>query len=88
MQNPDPLEQYIHDLILEICTVLYNHGYQRVPMGAMMRLIGVDDQHAQNHDGQYFDLDEDFERVLEEKNSKQEKFTLMDDTVPPGVTLH
>jgi hypothetical protein len=85
MQEQDPLEQHIYDLILELCAVLYAHGYRAVPMGAIMRMIGVADQHAQEHDGKMFELDQDFERTLKQK---QRDFSLMDDQVPPGVTLH
>lgn len=85
MQEQDPLEQHIHNIILEICAVMYARGYRAVPMGAMMRMIGVADHYAREHDGKMFELDQDFERMLKQK---QHDFALMDDQVPPGATLH
>jgi hypothetical protein len=86
MSQPDSLEQHLYDLILELCTVLYAHGYREVPMGAMMRMIGVNDTHAAEHDGAVFYLDEDFERVLEERQSAGP--IMSDEPRPPDATLH
>lgn len=83
MQTED-LEQHIYEIIVDLCAVLYYKGYRTVPMGAMMRLIGVDDEEAALHDGEMFQLDDEFERILEQK----EDTTDPDLARPPDATLH
>lgn len=85
MQEQHSLENHIYDLIIELCEVLYHKGYRTVPLGAMMRIIGVDDESASIYDDEIFFLDQDFERILKEKQYQQAE---IDDSVPPGVTLH
>jgi hypothetical protein len=95
--DDDSLEQHIHNLIIELCAVLYYNGYRQVPMGAMMRLIGVKEDHASTHDGSFFDLDQDFEKVLkehedqedqEEQEEEQTEDPFDDNYYPKNVTLH
>jgi hypothetical protein len=54
------LEKSVNDLIVELCTVLHKHGYQEVPVGALMRLMGVSDAKASDHDDQVMNLDNYF----------------------------
>lgn len=85
MQSIDLLEEHVYDLILDLCTVLYNNGYRAVPLGAMMRIIGVADEYAAEHDHEVFELDEEFKKILEDKKGKSGP---SEETCPPGVTLH
>ena len=47
-------------MVIEICCVLYLRGYKEVHLGGLMRLLGVSDETAEEHDDRYFDLDDDF----------------------------
>lgn len=85
MQSKDPLEEHVYDLIIDLCAVLYEKGYRTVPLGAMMRIIGVAEEFAVEHDSEVFELDDDFMQVLEEKKGKS---GLIEECRPPGVTLH
>ncbi len=82
MLDDDQLEQTVRDLIIDLCEVLYQRGYREVPIGAMMRLVGVGDESASKHDNEYFALDEEFTAAIEAK-----KIT-MPEPAPVGVTLH
>lgn len=53
-------ESEIRDFIIEVCSVMYRRGTRRVPIGALMRLCGVENQNAQEWDELFFDLDDDF----------------------------
>lgn len=53
-------ESEIRDFIIEVCSVMYRRGTRRVPIGALMRLCGVENHNAQEWDTLFFDLDEDF----------------------------
>jgi len=52
MSDEDQLQKRIKAIMMEIMIVLYDHGIKEAHMGAMMRLLGVDDASA-NHDGDY-----------------------------------
>ena len=81
----DKLEESVNELIIDICEVLYDHGYRTVPIGAVMRLIGVDAAKAASHDDELFRLDEEFEALIREKKPKIPEAPI---EVPPGVTFH
>jgi len=90
MQQDDELEDHIHKLILELCAVLYYNGYREVPIGAMMRIIGVPEEHASEHDGGFFELDQEFEQIMKEQEAEDEQETSLIDEYyrPPDATLH
>jgi hypothetical protein len=82
MSDTDQLEQTVRDLIIDICEVLYNNGYREVPIGAMMRLVGVNTESASKHDNEYFALDDEFVFAIESKKQPTTPHP------PNGVTLH
>lgn len=82
MMSEDELEQALRDVIIDLCEVLYGHGYRQAPVGAIMRLIGVPEERAQQHDTEVFSLDEDFLEQLAKRK------IMNDRRVPPGTQLH
>lgn len=82
--KPDPLEDAVQDLIIDLCEILYKRGYRTVPIGAIMRLIGVEEARAAEHDDEIFSLDNDFELMLQAKQEEQN----IPQAPPPGATLH
>lgn len=67
-------ESEIRDFIIEVCSLMYKRGTRRVPIGALMRLCGVENQNAQEWDELFFDLDEEFVeswRALQKKSRRQ-----------------
>jgi len=80
--EPDQLEQTLRDVIIDVCEVLYRHGYRSASVGAIMRLIGVPQERAQGHDDEVFKLDDDF---LEELAQRRVMRSL---DLPPDATLH
>ena len=81
----DKLEESVNELIIDICEVLYDHGYRTVPIGAVMRLIGVDATKAAEHDDELFRLDEEFEALIKDKKPKIPEAPIV---IPPGATIH
>lgn len=67
----DALEQAVQDLLLDICEVMGRQGYEAVNIGALMRLIGVGDERAAKHDAEFFQLDEEFYRLLAARQNKK-----------------
>jgi hypothetical protein len=82
MLDNDILEDTVRELIIDLCEALYHQGYREVPIGAMMRLVGVGNDSAAKHDNEYFALDEDFIAVIESRKTPTPK------QAPDGVTLH
>ena len=82
MLDDDQLEHQIRELIIDICAVLYDRGYEAVPVGAVMRLVGVGDDRAREFDQDLFALDQEFETLLAQRNQPQLE------SAPSGATLH
>lgn len=79
MSDPKELEDSVRDLIVDLCAVLYRHGYQEISMGALMRVIGVSSDRASAHDRQLIDLHEHF---------ADQKTPHKNQVVPPGTVFH
>lgn len=79
MQATQSLEQSLRLLIVDLCRVLHSHGYQEISVGALMRVIGVEESRACEHDTVLIDLTEHF-ATPGWQHSNQE--------VPPNTTFH
>jgi len=75
-------ETSVRDLIMDICEVMYRRGYSAVSIGAIMRLLGSDTAVAQQHDDEYFALDDGFAQIAQSRRA------LETERVPPGATIH
>ena len=84
MQETDPLYEYVRTVMLEVMAVLYANGHRQLHVGAMMRLIGVDDKCAAEHDEERIDIDESFAELANDVNIKY----LLQSRVPVGSTIH
>lgn len=83
MLDEPELETTVRELIIDICEVMHRRGFPAVSVGAIMRLVGVDEQQARNHDDELFDLSGDeFARMLEKRKFRSP------DSVSSGATLH
>ena len=83
MLEPDEyLHERIQTVMLEVMGVLYDNNITLVHMGAMMRLLGVPDSKAAQHDNEMLELDEKFGAMLIELNKSTSK------QVPADATIH
>ncbi len=83
MQEDDLIHERIKNIMLDVMAVLYENGIKTVHMGAMMRLLGVADTKAAEHDSEIIELDEKFGTLLSQLNKKVEPLE-----VPKGSTIH
>lgn len=60
------LEQEVRLLMYEIMLVLYRHGITEIHVGGLMRLLGVADDSAQQHDDELVILDDKFAKYVDE----------------------
>ena len=84
MQETDPLYEYVRTVMLEVMAVLYANGHRQLHVGAMMRLIGVDEERAAEHDDERIDIDESFAELATDVNIKY----LLQSRIPDGATIH
>ena len=82
MLDEDQLQKRIKAIMMEIMIVLYDHGIKEAHMGAMMRLLGVDDESAAKHDDESVVLDEKFGEMITKLNRQVPL------NVPSGTTFH
>jgi hypothetical protein len=78
------LEQEVRKLVTSICAVLYHHGITEIHVGGLMRVVGIDEESAAQHDDEIMVLGPEFETELEDI----EQDIALDVAVPPGTTLH
>jgi hypothetical protein len=84
MQETDPLYEFVRTVMLEVMEVLYANGQRQLHVGAMMRLIGVDEERAAMHDDDRIDIDESFAELANDVNIKH----LLQSRIPDGATIH
>lgn len=84
MQETDPLYEFVRTVMLEVMAVLYANGQRQLHVGAMMRLIGVDEERAAMHDDDRIDIDESFAELANDVNIRH----LLQSRIPDGATIH
>jgi hypothetical protein len=61
----DDLEQHVQALIMDVMKVLHAHGVTEINVGGLMRIIGVDNENAREHDDEVIELTEKFTKYLQ-----------------------
>jgi hypothetical protein len=69
MLDNTELDQSIRLSILNLMVVLYDCGITEVHIGGVMRIMGVSDSMAQQHDNERLVLDEEFVKYVEQINT-------------------
>jgi hypothetical protein len=67
------VEQSIRLTILNLCVVLYDCGITEIHVGGIMRILGISNEKAANHDDEFLVLNEDFVKYVEEINTPRPK---------------
>jgi len=73
-------------LVIAICATMFDNGVRIIPLGGLMRLLGVPSDKAKAHDEQAFELADDFYEQLEEMGF--EKISDSQIQIPNNTTLH
>jgi hypothetical protein len=72
------LDESIRLAILNLMLVLYDCGITEIHVGGVMRILGVSNQKASEHDDELLVLDEEFVKYVEQINEPR----------PADQTLH
>lgn len=79
----------IQEIVLAVCGVLFDFGIKEIHIGGLMRVVGVEEEKAQQHDNERMILDQEFEDTY---SAYVESLDAQEHTVdikrPPGTTLH
>jgi hypothetical protein len=73
-------EEAVKDLVVNICLVLADFGVTEVHVGGLMRLVGIDEELAAEHDDELMIIT-DIHRLTDSQNETQE-------VRPLDATLH
>lgn len=79
-------ETEVAGLVIAICATMYDNGVRVIPVGGLMRLLGVPSAKAQAHDDEAFQLADDFYEQLEEMGFERISDTSIN--LPNNTTVH
>ena len=75
----DDLDIKVKNLMFDLMLVLYSYGITEVNVGALMRILGVREEKAREHDDEAVELTDEFAKYVKEtRNTKR----------PDNATLH
>jgi hypothetical protein len=66
MLDDEQIEAEVRVLMYELMMVLYRHGITEVHVGGLMRVLGVHDDTASEHDNEMVVLDDKFAKYVEQ----------------------
>ena len=82
MQDPEHYKDKIHETMINLMAVLYDIGIKKIHTGAIMRLLGVENETAAEYDDSFIELDERFPVIFNQVNNTEPA------PPPPGTTFH
>ena len=72
------LQDAVRDLMIDLCRVLHDHGYEHVSLGALLKIMGFPDEQCIEHDDEYLDIATYFQERQDPDTVKP----------PSGTTIH
>ena len=76
-------EESVKDLVVNICLVLSEFGITEVHVGGLMRLVGIDEELAAEHDDELMVIT-DIQQLQKQTGEESEII----EVAPPGTTVH
>ena len=78
-ENEEILDQQVKALMFDLMLVLYTHGITTVNVGGLMRMLGVTEATAAEHDNEEVELTDEFAKYVREARDTKR---------PDNATLH
>jgi len=76
-------EEAVKDLVVNICLVLSEFGITEVHVGGLMRLVGIEEELAAQHDDELMVIT-DIQQLQKQAGDESEII----EVAPPGTTVH
>ena len=73
-------------LVIAVCATMYDNGVRVIPIGGLMRLLGVPSEKAKAHDDKAFKLADDFYEQIQSMGF--EKIADSQLSIPEKITIH
>jgi hypothetical protein len=78
MLDDKDIDENMRVALMNLMVVLYNCGIEKIHIGGLMRILGVDNEHARHHDDELILINEKFVKYVEQVNEPR----------PVDQTLH
>jgi len=65
-------DEYIADMVISICATMFDNGLRIVHVGGLMRMLGIANEIACEHDEQAIQLPDDFYEQLAQLEAEEE----------------
>ncbi len=88
MFTTDSLEIKVRLILLELLMVLYRNGIKEVSCGALMRVLGVPPEQTAHYDDEDITIDQEVIEELIQVRGQFSYSSMLDDSTPPGTTIH
>ena len=76
-------EEAVKDLVVNLCLVLSDFGITEVHVGGLMRLVGIEEELAAQHDDELMVIT-DIQQLQKQAGEESEIIEVL----PPGTTIH
>jgi hypothetical protein len=83
-EENDPIFQFARNTLLDVMTALHANGIKTMHVGAVMRLLGVDNETAAQHDHEAIEIEENFGELASTLNIVER----LSPSIPDGTTIH
>jgi hypothetical protein len=88
MFTTDSLEIKVRLILLELLMVLHRNGIKEVSCGALMRVLGVPAEETAKYDDEDIVIDHEIIEELVRVRGQFSYSSMLDDSTPPGTTIH
>ena len=79
MQEDVEIDLKVKNLLFDLMLVLYSYGITEVNVGSLMRILGVSEEKAREHDDEAVELTDEFAKYVKETRDIKR---------PDNTTLH
>jgi hypothetical protein len=82
MEDVVNIESHVRQTMLSVLSILYKNGVTIVSVGGLLRIFGVPNAVATNHDNEYIEIDEEL------SINDLDQLSILEPCAPEGTTIH
>jgi len=65
-------DEYVADMVISLCATMFDNGIRLVHVGGLMRMLGIENEVACEHDEDAIELPDDFYEQLAQMEAEDE----------------